>query len=325
MAALYQNLSPKLEDMIIACKWQNRPVNCSQYFQSILTDRGQCYTFQSLQFVEEFGTLHSQTNHIEQGLSLILDTTPNDTFVVSTLLNGFSVLINDVKLVPMSDGQELFVGPGHQINIGLIKETYERLNPPYAEQECVAVDAEYSDLELVSGYRYSKSGCQSACLKTRSEEQCGCAFTSPNTSSECTYAQYWECLSYETALQEFTHCSSTCKDSCSTVAYDTRVNMAAFPDPTTVRLAHLLQFPVTEEEEIRKRMLQLNVYYVTLDEKHVTQHPRYKSLDIFSTIGGLMGLCLGVSLISVLELCDFLLGCTMIPLARKPDIDSSTI
>ena len=78
--------------------------------------------------------------------------------------------------------------------------------------------------------------------------------------------------------------------------------MATFPNPAGVRLAHALKFPVTDEEEMRRRLLQLNVYYITPEEKHMTQHPRYNAFEIFSRIGGLMGLCLGVSLISVLEL-----------------------
>ena len=132
----------------------------------------------------------------------------------------------------------------------------------------------------------------------------------------CNFEEYWTCLSYDATVKHLNNCSNECKETCRTVTYDTRVNMAAFPDPVAVRLAEAFEFPVTDEEVMRRRMLQLNVYYISLVEKMVTQHPRYNTFDIFSTIGGLMGLCLGVSFISVLELCDF--GVNFLFLLLKP-------
>ena len=60
---------------------------------------------------------------------------------------------------------------------------------------------------------------------------------------------------------------------------------------------------------MRRRMLELNIYPQSLEHYSLTQQPRYNAFDIFSNVGGLMGLCLGVSLISVLELCDFICSC----------------
>ena len=310
------------------CLWQGVAINCSSYFKPLETDQGLCFVFNSIYFSKIHGPLLTSFDYIPGGLSLILDTKPDDYFLGTSFMLGYNVVINDVAVFPVIDGKTVAVGPGQSVNIGLYKEVYTSLNPPYSKQECI-VDAESEprlfSFAVLEGFPYSKNSCYMSCFLETMENDCGCLYENESHENECSYAQYLQCFSSEEVISDMWNCFQSCKDTCRTVTFDTRVNMAAFPDPISIRLARTLQFPVTEEEEIRKRMLQLNVYYVTLDEKHVTQHPRYNSLDIFSTIGGLMGLCLGVSLISVLELCDFLLGCTMIPLARKPDIDSSTI
>ena len=63
-------------------------------------------------------------------------------------------------------------------------------------------------------------------------------------------------------------------------------------------------------------MLELNIYPQTLEHTIVTQQPRYHPFDIFSNIGGLMGLCLGISLVTLVEFLEVAVACVL-RLTRK--------
>ena len=56
---------------------------------------------------------------------------------------------------------------------------------------------------------------------------------------------------------------------------------------------------------MKSRLLEVHLYYSTMDVTEKRQKPKYTPTDIFSTVGGLMGLFLGISLLSVLELVEF--------------------
>lgn len=56
------------------------------------------------------------------------------------------------------------------------------------------------------------------------------------------------------------------------------------------------------ETRLRSHMLSLNFYYENLAYYEITESPQYTWSDIVSSIGGSLGLCLGASLLSIVEL-----------------------
>ena len=112
-------------------------------------------------------------------------------------------------------------------------------------------------------------------------------------------------------------CMAQCKRTCSFVKYVSSTSSTAYPNDVAVEAARRLNFPAQNESAIRRRLLELSLHFATLDETRVTQHPRYEPFEIFSNFGGMLGLCLGVSLISLLELCEFLLRLLFICCQRQ--------
>ena len=305
----YENFGYQIEDIAVKCWWKSRLFNCSEYFSMIASDRGTCFTFHSQKFAQENGVLQTEEVFIKGGLTLMLDANPTEYLYGDHLLQGFYVLVHDQSEFPSTTGRTVFIGTGQTTNIAVAKEIRTQLNPPYSKHECISNDGDIPvsfNSSLVQGYSYSPGSCIMCCFMAALEESCNCSYIHENVTQECTFIEYTFCFVHRASGDEYQHCLDSCKPRCVTVSYETSLSTAAFPDPRIVELAEILGFPVTSETEIRNRMLQLNVYYTSLNERYITQHPRYKLWDVFASFGGLMGLCLGVSLISVLEFCEFM-------------------
>lgn len=45
---LIEKVAPSLEDIIQKCRWQQKNVNCVDYFTPIITNKGLCFAFNAL-------------------------------------------------------------------------------------------------------------------------------------------------------------------------------------------------------------------------------------------------------------------------------------
>ncbi|ELU17842.1 hypothetical protein CAPTEDRAFT_194981 [Capitella teleta] len=73
---------------------------------------------------------------------------------------------------------------------------------------------------------------------------------------------------------------------------------------------YLIKFSTENDPEkiiIRDNMVNLNIYYKDLNCRKVRQKPAYDILAFFSDFGGYMGLLLGASVVSIIELLDWCL------------------
>ena len=69
-----KNASHQIEHMFMACNWKSKPINCTQYFSSVLTEMGFCYQFNSKAFAEQNGgSLHVKKTGSDHGLWLQLN------------------------------------------------------------------------------------------------------------------------------------------------------------------------------------------------------------------------------------------------------------
>ena len=59
---------------------------------------------------------------------------------------------------------------------------------------------------------------------------------------------------------------------------------------------------------VSESFLRVNIYYSSMEEKIMEQSPAFETWDLFSDLGGLLGLCLGVSVITAVELLGLVTG-----------------
>ena len=63
-------------------------------------------------------------------------------------------------------------------------------------------------------------------------------------------------------------------------------------------------YPDMTEEKLKSHLLSLNLYYDSLVYTEISESPQYTASDLISSIGGSLGVCLGASILSLLELLE---------------------
>ena len=71
------------------------------------------------------------------------------------------------------------------------------------------------------------------------------------------------------------------------------------------------------ENHIKENMLKIKVYFDTKTVKSIDEFPQYPTSNIISSIGGVISLYLGISLVSFFELVDLLIHCIYHAIKKK--------
>ena len=301
-------LSVRSNETFTHCHFGNyTTINCSDLISDLDLDVGACFSINSLVTVQRNGVMTSDRVGRKGGFAIYVDAQPDDELLTSEYMTGFELYIHSVEKYPgkLSIEKSKYLAPGFTYNIALRKEVYKTLPAPYSTEDCYyQEDKSGVYAEYAGGFPYTDDACRLRCSEDWYWETCGCKKIDGEGEELCSFAQLRGCRSE--GLDEVDACYETCLHTCNYVNYVTSISSGVFPNERAVQQAISQNFPAQTYEEIHRRILKLNIYFETFDETHITQHARYSPSDIFSTIGGLMGLCLGVSLISVLELCEFL-------------------
>lgn len=203
------NSAQPCEEMITACKFGMKTINCSKSFSSVLTDEGLCCTFNAIHpqllfkefdakdhvddetesdpvhttWTPEDGYNRSYTDHYpipvpgpgsNMGLTLSLNADVDSYYCSSTSSSGFKVLLHSPIETPKVANFGFFVSPGLETKVVItpkISEASELIRKvPLQQRQCI-----FADEANLSYYNlYSKNNCEMECSSKTTEEICGC-------------------------------------------------------------------------------------------------------------------------------------------------------
>lgn len=262
-----------------------------EHFESSLSQLyGNCYTFNSGKH-----NLTTQNNGPIHGFVLELNLEV-DKYGKFTQAAGARVEVHDPHLHHRADLKGIFVGPGYETNIAVTKSILSRLPPPYKDR-CKY----YSKGE-------SQLTCKYKCIQNITESLCSCT-TSIGYQSSLRHCDLTDALTRccVTVSEKKANDICNCPLSCEEIIYDIEVSSSVWPSRMhyeNYRELYLTSNITAESlsyEDFRETKLRLRVYYDTLDYTVYKQNPMYQTSEIFSQVGGQMGLWLGLSLVIVIE------------------------
>ena len=284
------------KDFIVQCSFGSdvnsiEYYNCTDQFMQEPTSLGLCYTFNS-HLME--GTLKRKVKRPGEryGLRVILNINQDD---YSTSLNGnagVKVSINKHGNIPDLDEKGIFVPPGRNAYVGLrmtrnIDKTMgrkcEKKNPKF---------------EYYHSVNYSVGVCNANAFAADIDRMCNCLHYrttfNPNRSRNCSVSD--TCCISNTSLTRDTRCS----EACDTTVYTAQASYAQFPSVSFAdELSEILNKSKTN---IFRDIMAVNVYFDDVGVIEIETTNPYKSADFLSDLGGVLGLFLGASVISLLEL-----------------------
>ncbi|XP_067664820.1 acid-sensing ion channel 1-like [Haliotis asinina] len=211
---------------------------------------------------------------------------------------GFMVAVHAPEVIPIMSEMGMAVAPGFQHLVGIgVKEVtaHEGIGG------CGARPLKYLTRN------YSREACKEDCELDFTIDMCNCKdFTNYSIDiAVCTAQQYQECYIPAKAryLQTDTGCEAGCPEPCSNTRFTTQHSSCPL---TRNYITAYTKAKGKTEEYWRKNLVILEMYMSSMTYEHIEKQLEYEILDLFCDIGGALGLLLGASLLTVLEVIDFL-------------------
>nr|XP_025147602.1 acid-sensing ion channel 3 isoform X2 [Bubalus bubalis] len=269
VARLYARAGHALEDMLLDCRYRGWPCG-PENFTTIFTRMGQCYTFNSGADGAEL--LSTPKGGMGNGLEVMLDVQQEEYLPVW----------RDVEETPFE--------------VGVRVQIHTQEEPPLIDQLGFGAAPGYQT--FVSCQKQ-----QASSLSRYVARKCGCRMMHmPGSAPVCSPQQYKDCA--HPALDALLRKDACrCPNPCASTRYAKELSMVRMPSRPAAR--YLARKHNRSEAYILENVLVLDIFEA-LNYETVEQKKAYEMSELLGDIGGQMGLFIGASLLTILEILDYL-------------------
>uniref|UniRef100_A0A8D1YS44 Acid sensing ion channel subunit 1 n=1 Tax=Sus scrofa TaxID=9823 RepID=A0A8D1YS44_PIG len=270
--------------------------------RQVFTRYGKCYTFNSGRDGRpRLKTMKSGTGN---GLEIMLDIQQDEYLPVwgetdeTSFEAGIKVQIHSQDEPPFIDQLGFGVAPGFQTFVACQEQRLIYLPPPWGTCKAVTMDLDFFD-------SYSITACRIDCETRYLVENCNCRMVHmPGDAPYCTPEQYKECA--DPALdflveKDQEYC--VCEMPCNLTRYGKELSMVKIPSKASAK--YLAKKFNKSEQYIGENILVLDIFFEVLNYETIEQKKAYEIAGLLGDIGGQMGLFIGASILTVLELFDY--------------------
>ena len=272
-----------------------KPCDMEHDFQFSSLGLGACYTFNGFSKMPPLETSGAGT-HL--GLLMLLNISQSEYTASMFLDAGARVFIHRSSEPARILDLELSVPPGRAAFIGLSEETVVN----EAGVDCVTNHDKFNF--LANNFSYSVSACLVDCQLTAVADICDCYhFSSDLRPSNLSYADLRNCtFSDVCCIHEvlFSALDCNCPSACTSTFYEFSTTYSSFPADYG---NDYFEFSIDDY----KNVIEILVYFQTDFVKTETITFSYHVVDLLADIGGLVGLLLGISVVTFFEFCMWLL------------------
>ncbi|XP_055527902.1 pickpocket protein 28-like [Wyeomyia smithii] len=262
------------------------------------------------------------------GISLILQIEDeNLEYICSGPVQGFKILLHSPADYPQISKKFVHVPMNQDVTIAVKPQmtTTTRSLESYTPErrQCFFNHERYLQFFRV----YTQDNCELECLTNYTLQYCGCVrFSMPRTNltAVCESNQISCMLNAEKQLLEMDvvkdknnqtknfRANCNCLVACTSTQYDAEITQTDFN-----WINWLKAFKIPTNETVGYQIARLSIYFKEAQFMTAKRSELYGLTDFLANCGGLLGLCMGVSLLSLVELFYF---CSIRPfmLWRKP-------
>ncbi|KAM9330437.1 bile acid-sensitive ion channel [Gastrophryne carolinensis] len=283
---------------LLKCNFFGIP--CSpEDFHHVFTEYGNCYTF------NHRTVSHKRVSTSGKGLSVLFDIKQSkftDDPSLGFVDAGITFVLHSPKIPPRFDGLGLQSPVGMHAHASI--RQFKTVIQEYPWGEC------NPNLRLAHHEVYSTYGCIQECKSQYIQDKCGCVpFLLPGVGKECDLFQFYKCV-YPTlySIDKLGLCSmgtynSSCPVPCEEIDYPTTLSYATFPSD---RAADFLSSKLNKDATyMRNNLVYIDIKYHELNYKISKQQKAMTSSELLSDVGGQLGLFCGASMITMIEILEF--------------------
>lgn len=329
-----ENLGFHIDYMLLTCYFNDMPCNQSDFVWTYDFDFVNCYTFNSgydrngkpvpIKRINEAGSDQSLKLELFLGYDLT-----QSQFILNS---GARVVVHNQTTKPIINNEGLDIPSGFQTNIGIKRSFFHKLDGLYSN--CVKnsrspdsynsffYKATFTVLKMKV---YRQKICLRLCLQDYILKNCKCLDGSlPNIyqnqsicesllSLECVVrsrGDYFNSISLSSCSQCPLECDSyNFKLTTSSSRYPTRY----YRNYLSIHTDIMDRFPQgTGRDEITKSTVLINVFYDDLSTTYTSETPAVSPVALLGNIGGNLGLFIGISLLTFVEIIEFLISVFLI-------------
>ncbi|XP_064823602.1 acid-sensing ion channel 1B isoform X5 [Oncorhynchus masou masou] len=269
----------------------------------IFTRYGKCYTFNSGQ--DNRPLLVTMKGGMGNGLELMLDIQQDEYLPVwgetdeTSFEAGIKVQIHTQDEPPFIDQLGFGVAPGFQTFVSCQEQRLTYLPPPWGDCKSTPIDSDFFS-------SYSLTACRIDCETRYLVENCNCRMVHmPGDAPYCTPEQYKECA--DPALDflvERDNDYCVCETPCNMTRFGKEMSFVKIPSKASAK--YLAKKYNKTEQYIADNILVLDIFFEALNYETIEQTKAYEFAGLLGDIGGQMGLFIGASILTILELFDYL-------------------
>ncbi|XP_071088517.1 acid-sensing ion channel 1A-like [Haliotis cracherodii] len=304
----WRNMSMEGSKMLVQCAFGGDNFDCMTEFRPVFTTQGLChsYNFNVTEIVKVW------TAGDDANLIVTFNIYQDDYTFRANMAAGIKVLLHHPRLHPEADPTVVMASPGFSTYVALQKKEYSFLPGPYMafdDMECVDTTSTtfVNPLKYYSPYTYEH--CFMECVRIKAFDECGCVGPSdPQDLPRCSLVKQDSC--YMAFVREMSKNGTFVKEcgcfgECTLIRYTAQVSSSSFPANIWVN-SFLNSTETRDRATMVENLLELRVFYDNMMVTSTAQQPQYTVASLFSNIGGQMGLCLGASNLTIMEITELL-------------------
>ncbi|ELW64823.1 Amiloride-sensitive cation channel 3 [Tupaia chinensis] len=283
MAQLYARAGHSLDAMLLDCRYRGQACG-PENFTAIFTRMGQCYTFNSGAPGAEL--LTTPKGGVGNGLEIMLDVQQEEYLPVwkatgpspseeTPFEAGFRVQIHSQEEPPVIDQLGFGAAPGYQTFVSCQQQQLSFLPPPWGDCTSRSLEPDFE--------------------QEPSDPLGGAPVCSPQQYKDCANSALDAMLRKD---------ACACPSPCAVTRYAKELSMVRIPSRASAR--YLARKYNRSEAYIAENVLVLDIFFEALNYETVEQKAAYEVSELLSDIGGQMGLFIGASLLTILEILDYL-------------------
>lgn len=295
-----KNFGHQLRDFIVNCSFNDEPCyeDNFSYFQNL--KYGNCYTFNKRENNSDT-ILNTSFVGIMSGLDIILDLDP-EMYLHTTNSIGARIIIHNSSEDPNPEEEGLNISPGFETSLAIKQSCIRRLPAPYKDR-CIYYGTEKS----VRGN--NQDDCIRSCIQELNQARCLCIDpTLPpfEDYKQCNMTNATTACCLDNVLEHLAIHGLPCECPlpCFSTRYDLRMSSAIWPPIFSNSKAFHDCIDAGCFQDLRKRQAKLKIYYASLEQTTYEQKAMFQDSELFSHLGGQLGLWLGLSIVAAFELIE---------------------
>ncbi|RNA14620.1 DEgenerin Like [Brachionus plicatilis] len=306
------------DDLVLSCYFNGQKCDSTDFQSFFSFGYGQCFTFNK-KINDSTSLKKTSKTGPESGLSLELFTGfPGGQQDFLNEKRGILLVAHNNSANPALRLEGIKLPVGTSAEIGIKRTFYKKLSEPFSKCVINASEFRENDSEsykqtVLSG-SYTKKKCFENCLQFKFIiPKCNCSdpqISTTNTIGFCKTSKQIVCV--EEVRKQFDSedlsltCDKECPVSCDTMQYSYQKSYSDYPTQYYYEIIKKQdnlknRFENSTFDSFKQSTLMVNVFYEELSLTFIKETRLINLQDLVASIGGLLGLFLGCSVLTLME------------------------